>query len=85
MADFLGKEDDVGVDSNFGDDLVVVSKADVFVVHDGRVFNQQDECVDELAVLVRFVGEGINPGQCGFDVHVPKGADEFFEGWFLFG
>ena len=48
------------------------------------VIDHGDDLVNELGVLVGFIGQRTRSGENGFDVHIPESPDQFPHGGFLF-
>jgi len=63
--------------------LVIIAEADILIPHYLDIFDHVDDVIYELSVLVGLDGQGASPGKSWFDVHIPEGPDEFFQGWLL--
>lgn len=83
VADFFGDKDDVGVGAEAPVVFVFVSEPNVFVAEKLVFFDHRHDLVAELGVLVGLRRQGAGAGEGGFDVHVPEGADQFTERFFL--
>ncbi len=59
--------------------LVVITEADILVLHDLDIFHHVHDVIYELVILVSSLGEGPCPGKSGLYVHVPEGADELVQ------
>lgn len=82
-SEFLGEKEDVGIGTHPAIGKVIITEADVFIFHDLELFDEGNDLVNELSVLVSFASECPGSGESRFDIHVPEGADEFFHGRFL--
>jgi len=59
------------------------TEADVLVLHEFQVLDQENELANELLVLVDFLGQRVGPGQRRLDVGVPEGTDKLLHDGFV--